>query len=90
MTGALARHPGTQAEQQQQGGRVFGPHCRMRCNLDRDQRQLVLIPKQRLGAIRDHQSAFHLDAAGQKKGGATTHPGQAFSWGHNASPIYLR
>ena len=47
--------PGTQAEQQQQGEQVFGPHSRMRCNLDRNQRQLVLIPRQRVGAVRDRQ-----------------------------------
>ena len=54
---------------------MFGPHCRMRCDLDRNQRQLVLIPKQRVGAIRDPQPAFHLGAAGQAKDGANTQPG---------------
>ena len=67
--------PGGQAEQQQQEKKVFGPHCRMRCDLDRDQRQLVVIPKQRVGAVRDRQPALHLGAAGQEKDGTNAHPG---------------
>ena len=54
---------------------MFDPHSRMRCDLDRDQRQLVLIPKQRVGALRNRQPAFHLGAAGQEKDGANAYPG---------------
>ena len=54
---------------------MFDPHSRMRCDLDRDQRQFVLIPKQRVGAICNRQPAFHLGAAGQEKNGANAHPG---------------
>ena len=47
----------------------------MRCDLDRDQRQLVLIPKQRVGAIRNRPPAFHPGVSGQEKNGANAHPG---------------
>ena len=46
----------------------------MRGDLDRDQRQLVLIPKQRVGTLCDRQPAFDLGAAGQEKDGADAHP----------------
>ena len=54
---------------------MFDPHSRMRCDLDRDQRQFVLIPKQRVGAICNRQPAFHPGVSGQEKNGATAHPG---------------
>ena len=47
----------------------------MRCDLDRDQRQLVLIPIQRVGAICNRPPAFHPGVSGQEKNGANAHPG---------------
>ena len=49
------------------GNRCSAPYRRMRHDLDRDQRQLVLVPEQRVGAIGNGQPAVHLGAAGQEE-----------------------